>query len=99
MPREPRVREAPTGRSARRTPRVLATVLVGLLGLGLLGWVAPPEAVIDQIGHMQFQWLLVAVAFEIASCLSYVVIFRRFFPEPPRAVSRQVAWMAMGAGA
>jgi uncharacterized membrane protein YbhN (UPF0104 family) len=27
------------------------------------------------------------------------VVFRRFFPEPPRPVSHQVAWMAMGAGA
>jgi uncharacterized membrane protein YbhN (UPF0104 family) len=28
-----------------------------------------------------------------------VVVFRRFFPEPPRRVGRQVAWIAMGAGA
>src|ERR1700753_1282104 len=44
-------------------------------------------------------WVLAAVAFEVASCLSYVIIFRRFFPEPPRSVSRTVAWIAMGAGA
>jgi uncharacterized membrane protein YbhN (UPF0104 family) len=44
-------------------------------------------------------WLLAAVGLEIGSCLSYVVVFRYFFPEPPRAVGRQVAWIAMGAGA
>jgi uncharacterized membrane protein YbhN (UPF0104 family) len=78
---------------------VLASVLVGALCLGVLAYVAPPEDVIDQLGRMQVTWLLVAVGFELASCLSYVVVFRRFFPEPPRPVSRQVAWMAMGAGA
>jgi uncharacterized membrane protein YbhN (UPF0104 family) len=62
-------------------------------------WVAPPEDVIDQIAHMNPAWVLVAVALELGSCLSYVILFRRFFPEPPRAVSRQVAWIAMGAGA
>jgi uncharacterized membrane protein YbhN (UPF0104 family) len=39
------------------------------------------------------------VGLQVGSCLSYVVVFRRFFPEPPRSVGRQVAWMAMGAGA
>ncbi len=43
--------------------------------------------------------MLGAVALELGSCLSYVVVFRRFFPEPPRSVSRRVAWIAMGAGA
>jgi uncharacterized membrane protein YbhN (UPF0104 family) len=44
-------------------------------------------------------WVAAAVAFEICSCLCYVIVFRRFFPEPPRAVSRRVAWISMGAGA
>jgi uncharacterized membrane protein YbhN (UPF0104 family) len=39
------------------------------------------------------------VALELASCLAYVAVFRYFFPEPPRASSRRVAWIAMGAGA
>jgi uncharacterized membrane protein YbhN (UPF0104 family) len=78
---------------------VLLTAFVGLLSVGLLLWVAPPEDVLDQIGHMNALWVMVAVGFELASCLSYVIVFRRFFPEPPRPVSRRVAWMAMGAGA
>jgi uncharacterized membrane protein YbhN (UPF0104 family) len=67
--------------------------------VGVLLWVAPPAQVISSIGDMNPVWLLVAVALELASCFSYVLIFRRFFPEPPRPVSRQVAWIAMGAGA
>jgi uncharacterized membrane protein YbhN (UPF0104 family) len=55
--------------------------------------------VLDSISDMNPGWLLFAVALEVGSCLSYVVVFRRFFPEPPRPVSRQVAWIAMGAGA
>jgi uncharacterized membrane protein YbhN (UPF0104 family) len=79
--------------------RVLATVLVSALSVAVLFWVAPPAHVLRSIGGMDPGWLLVAVALELGSCLSYVLIFRRFFPEPPRPVGRQVAWIAMGAGA
>jgi uncharacterized membrane protein YbhN (UPF0104 family) len=84
---------------SRPIVRVLLTAAVGAISIGLLLWVAPPASVISTIDHMNPVWVAVAVALEVASCLSYVVIFRRFFPEPPRAVSRQVAWIAMGAGA
>jgi uncharacterized membrane protein YbhN (UPF0104 family) len=79
--------------------RLLATAILSAALVGVLLWLAPPAQVIDSIGDMSPAWLLVAVGFEIGSCLSYVVVFRRFFPEPPRPVGRQVAWMAMGAGA
>jgi uncharacterized membrane protein YbhN (UPF0104 family) len=72
---------------------------VGVVSLGLLLWVAPPGEVARQIGDMNPWWVLAAIALELGSCLSYVIIFRRFFPEPPRSVSRTVAWIAMGAGA
>jgi uncharacterized membrane protein YbhN (UPF0104 family) len=83
----------------RPTARVLATAIVSVLSIGVLLWVAPPAQVINSIGDMNLIWLLAVVALELGSCLSYVVVFRRFFPEPPRPVSRQVAWIAMGAGA
>lgn len=79
--------------------RILGTALLSVLSVGVLLWVVPPGQVIDAIGDMNPVWLLIAAAFELGSCLSYVVIFRCFFPEPPRPVSRQVAWIAMGAGA
>jgi uncharacterized membrane protein YbhN (UPF0104 family) len=79
--------------------RVLGTVVIGVVALGALVWVAPPGQVINSIGHMSPAWLLVAVALELGSCLGYVIVFRRFFPEPPPRVGRQVAWIAMGASA
>ncbi|HJS95338.1 MAG TPA: lysylphosphatidylglycerol synthase transmembrane domain-containing protein [Solirubrobacteraceae bacterium] len=83
----------------RRGVRVLGTAILSLGSVGVLLWVAPPAQVIDAIGDMSPIWLLAVVGLEIGSCLSYVVVFRRFFPEPPRPVSRRVAWMSMGAGA
>jgi uncharacterized membrane protein YbhN (UPF0104 family) len=83
----------------RRGVRVLGTAILTVVSIGVLLWVAPPAQVISAIADMNPVWLLAAVALELGSCLSYVVIFRRFFPEPPRAVARQVAWIAMGASA
>jgi uncharacterized membrane protein YbhN (UPF0104 family) len=83
----------------RRSACLLGTAIVGLVSVATLLWVAPPQQVADLIGQMNPLWLLAAVALELGSCFSYVVVFRRFFPEPPRPVSRQVAWIAMGAGA
>jgi hypothetical protein len=86
-------------RRQRLGRRALGTAVIGLVSLGLLLWVAPPGDVVRQIGDMSPAWVLAAVALELGSCLSYVIIFRCFFPEPPRSVSRTVAWIAMGAGA
>jgi len=90
---------APVPAWRHRGLRAAATAVVALASVALLLWVAPPAQVIDQISNMSPAWLAGAVAFELASCLSYVVVFRRFFPEPPRGISRRVAWIAMGAGA
>ena len=85
----------------RRRPglRVLGTVIISTVSLGVLVWVAPPSQVIDTISDMNPLWVLGAFGLELASCLSYIVVFRRFFPEPSPPVSRRVAWIAMGAGA
>jgi uncharacterized membrane protein YbhN (UPF0104 family) len=83
----------------RRLWRILATAIASLLCLLLLVRVAPPGAVIGQIGDMSPAWLLAGLALELGSCLSYPVVFRRFFPEPPRGVSCRVSWVAMGVGA
>ncbi len=79
--------------------RLLGTAILTVASVGLLLWVAPPAQVVDSIADMNPIWLLAAVGLELGSCLSYVVVFRCFFPEPSRPVSRQVAWIAMGAGA
>ncbi len=86
-------------RRPRVIARVLGTIAVAALGVVLLVRVAPPGQAIKTIGHMNGLWLAAAVGLELGSCLSYIVIFRRFFPEASRTVSRRVAWIAMGAGA
>lgn len=79
--------------------RGLGTAIVGAISIGLIVWAAPPDKVVEQLSHLNPTWTLVAVALELGSCLSYVIVFRYFFPEPARRDSRRVAWMAMGAGA
>jgi uncharacterized membrane protein YbhN (UPF0104 family) len=83
----------------RATRRGILTVALAIASVALLLWVAPPGQVLRTIGDMSPAWLIAAAGLELGSCLSYVIVFRRFFPEPPRAVSRKVAWIAMGAGA
>jgi uncharacterized membrane protein YbhN (UPF0104 family) len=83
----------------RSSVRVLGSALLSIVSVGVLLWVAPPARVIGSIGDMNPLWLFAAFALEIGSCLSYVVIFRRFFPEPPRKTGRRVAWIAMGTSA
>ncbi len=77
----------------------MLSVLVVAVSIATLLWVAPLSEVADQIGQMNPLWVLAAIAVELGSCLSYVVIFRRVFPEPSRRDGLQVAWLAMGAGA
>jgi uncharacterized membrane protein YbhN (UPF0104 family) len=73
--------------------------VIGALSIGALLLVAPPGQVAESVGRLDPLWLAAAVGLELGSCLSYVAVFRRFFPEASRPVSRHVAWIAMGAGA
>jgi uncharacterized membrane protein YbhN (UPF0104 family) len=79
--------------------RWLGGLLVAAVSVLVLLRVASPSQVLHTLGNMSPAWLAGVVVFELASCFSFPVVFRRFFPEPPRSVSRQVAWIAMGAGA
>lgn len=93
--------EPAPGASTRRPAsiRILATLIIGAISVAALLYVAPLDEVWAEIRYMNAGWVAAAIVFELASCLSYVVLFRRVFPEPPRSAGRQVAWMAMGAGA
>jgi uncharacterized membrane protein YbhN (UPF0104 family) len=93
------------GGSAEQTRRLRPTwrgagmLVIALVSVVLLFVVAPPAEVLSEIGHMNLPWVAAAVVFELCSCLSYVVVFRYFFPEPSRRDSRRVAWIALGTGA
>ncbi len=65
----------PTGLEQCTSPRALGAALLGLGSLSLLLWVAPPGEVIDQIREMSPAWVLAAIALELGSCASYVVVF------------------------
>ena len=91
--------DPPARNPASRRVRLLGITVACVVSVGALLLVAPPGQVIGAIAQMNPVWLLAGGALELGSCLSYVVVFRRFFPEPPRSVGREVAWLAMGAGA
>jgi uncharacterized membrane protein YbhN (UPF0104 family) len=91
--------EAPNRRKPSSGWRGFGVAVIGAISIGLIVWFAPPGKVLGEISRMNVSWTLGAVALELGSCLSYVIVFRYFFPELSRANSRRVAWIAMGAGA
>ncbi len=77
---------------------ITITVLVAVV-VSLLLAVPGLSSVRRDIDHMGPGWLALAIAFELASCSSFVVIFRRFFATIPARPARELAWTEMGSGA
>jgi uncharacterized membrane protein YbhN (UPF0104 family) len=77
-------------------------VTMTVLGLGLVTvLLAVPDLqpVVREITAMNPALVAAAVTLELASCLSFVVIFRLFFGPVPTTAARELAWTQMGAGA
>jgi uncharacterized membrane protein YbhN (UPF0104 family) len=55
--------------------------------------------VLHEIRHMAPIWILAAVALELGSALSFVVVFRLFFDRIPARDARSLAWTEQGSGA
>jgi uncharacterized membrane protein YbhN (UPF0104 family) len=89
--------------SDSKRPKVisqLATLgLLVALALALLASVPGLRSVVDQIGHISPIWLVLAVLLELASDLSFVVLFRRFFDRLPGRDARALAWTEQATGA
>ncbi len=84
------------GRIATRlTVAVLLSVAIGSLLLAVPGL----HGVARQVEHVRLGWIGAAIALELASCLSFVVIFRLFFDELPAGPARELAWAEEGSGA
>ena len=84
---------------ARLRRRVL--VVVGLLAIvGLVAWLAPGlGAVRDRLGEARPGWLVLAVALELLSCLSYVLMFRPIFcPHMSLRTSYELGMSELAAG-
>jgi len=71
-----------------------------------LGLLAAVVLAVPSLGHVRHQlaaidpwWVAAAVGLEVASCVSFVVVFRAFFRRVPASLSRRVAWVEMGSGA
>ncbi len=88
----------PIGRTDVRRRLVTAVVLAVCLGTVLLG-VPDLRPVVREIADMNPALVAAAVALELASCLSFVVIFRQFFAPLTSEVAREMAWSQMGSGA
>jgi len=79
--------------------RLATTALLVVLGIALLAAVPGLRGVLREIGDISPGWILVAVALEIASAVSFVVIFRLFFDRLEPRDARALAWTAQGSGA
>jgi uncharacterized membrane protein YbhN (UPF0104 family) len=81
-------------------PARLLTIALLLAALvSLLLEVPGLHTVASEIGHVSGDWLVLAVALELASCASFVVVFRHFFKAVPAPGARDLAWTEMGSGA
>lgn len=85
----------------RRAVRRRLLVLTGLVIVAATLMLAVPglRDVLDRIDEMSGGWVAAAVALEIASCVSFVVIFRQFFDRLPTVAAHELAWTQMGSGA
>jgi uncharacterized membrane protein YbhN (UPF0104 family) len=79
--------------------RMITLTLFAIGALTVLLAVPELREVLAAIRHLKAPWLILAIALELASCLSFVIIFRHFFDGLPARLARAVAWTEMGSGA
>jgi uncharacterized membrane protein YbhN (UPF0104 family) len=78
----------------RVTMLVLTVVLAGALLVAVPGL----HKVVKRISHVNPWWIVLAVALEVASELSYVVMFRLFIDRGTPRDQRRMAWTELAAG-
>ncbi len=80
--------------------RRLLTVVVLAVCVGAVVLAVPDlRPVVREIEQINPALVIAAVVLELASCLSFVVIFRLFFKPIPAPAAREMAWSQMGSGA
>ena len=80
-------------------PRLTTLGLLGLLALSLLLSLPGMPAAVRSIERVNPFWIAVAVALELASDISFVVVYRLFFDRVERRDARALAWTSQAAGA
>lgn len=73
--------------------------LLAALALALLLAVPDLRGVLHEIRHIGLGWVVLAVALELGSAVSFVVVFRLFFDRLPAGDARALAWTTQGSGA
>ena len=79
--------------------RLLTVVVLGVCVGAVVAAVPDLRPVVRDIEDINPGLVAAAVALELASCLSFVVIFRLFFAPIPAPAAREMAWSQMGSGA
>jgi uncharacterized membrane protein YbhN (UPF0104 family) len=85
------------GRPVARRLFTIALLVAALISLLLA--VPGLHTVAGEISHVSGVWLALGVSLELASCASFVVVFRHFFKAVPPRAARNLAWTEMGSGA
>jgi len=79
--------------------RLVTTTVIAVCVVTLVLAVPGLRPVVGEIAHMNPGLVVAAVVLELASCLSFVIVFRLFFAPVPRREARELAWSQMGSGA
>ncbi len=79
--------------------RAITIVVLAAAGFAVLLAVPGLRQILVDVRHMGTGWLILAIILELASCLSFVVIFRHFFDRLPARLASELAWAEMGSGA
>jgi uncharacterized membrane protein YbhN (UPF0104 family) len=87
------------GRWPRVSRRAATAALLIVFLIVLLASVPGLQGVGRQIGRIGPLWLAGAVALELLSCLSFVVVFRLFFDRLEASDARLMAWTEQASGA
>jgi uncharacterized membrane protein YbhN (UPF0104 family) len=89
-----------TGRARPAIGRRVATAgLLIALAISLLLSVPGLRPVVRAIAEIDPLWVVVAIALELASCVSFVIVFRLFFDRVQARDARALAWTSMASGA
>jgi uncharacterized membrane protein YbhN (UPF0104 family) len=88
-----------SGLLARALRPATAWGVLAILAVGLLLWLDPVGDVLGELGAISPLWVIAAVGLELASCVSYVMVFRRLFEPLSGGSAGKLAWLGLGAGA
>lgn len=88
---------APDRRRVRR--RLVTVSVIAICAITVLLAVPALRPVVREIADMNPWLVAAAVALELGSCVSFVIVFRLFFAPVPVTATRELAWSQMGSGA